>query len=301
MEFRAPTIEDAAAVLGVLEARDIADLGAPDYTLEDLLDAWRATEFDLAADALVAVSDDAGIIGYAAITGPGMTAVVAPDHEGRGVGRRLLRWAERRERQLGRRRHRQGVPAGNARGRALLLAAGYEPGRSYWRLTRGLDDLPEVDELAAGYRLRPLEVDSDAKSLHALDATVFAANADYREETFDTFCEEHLRVHDLAPGLSSLAEHDGELVGFLLARRWQEEGVGFVDLLGVHPDHRGHGLASTMLQTAFARFAAAGLREAQLGVASDNPRALTLYERCGMAPRFRIDTFERLAAPEAMG
>ena len=48
-----------------------------------------------------------------------------------------------------------------------------------------------------------------------------------------------------------------------------------------------------MLETAFAGFAAAGLREAQLGVASDNPDALRLYERQGMAKRFRYDTYER--------
>ena len=48
-----------------------------------------------------------------------------------------------------------------------------------------------------------------------------------------------------------------------------------------------------MLGTAFARFAAVGLREAQLGVASDNPSALRLYERQGMRKRFRYDTYER--------
>lgn len=45
--------------------------------------------------------------------------------------------------------------------------------------------------------------------------------------------------------------------------------------------------------TAFERFAAAGLREAHVGVASDNPNALRLYERCGMTERFRIDAYER--------
>jgi hypothetical protein len=54
-----------------------------------------------------------------------------------------------------------------------------------------------------------------------------------------TFCEEHLRAHDLDPSLSCVAEHGDVAVGFLLARRWREESVGFVDLVGVHPDHRG--------------------------------------------------------------
>lgn len=295
MRFRAPVLGDASAVLAVLVARDIADLGAPDYTLEDLLGAWRATEFDLAADALVAVTRDARIVGYAAISGHGTYALVDPDYEGRGIGTRLLDWAERRDRELGRERHRQGLPASDERGRALLVAAGYRTSRSYWRLTRQLHDLGNPEDLPAGVRLRPFDADSDAEAVHALNETSFADNADYRPETFISFRDEHLRAHDLDPTLSCVAEHDGDLIGFLLARRWLDESVGFVDLLGVHPDHRRRGLAITMLKTTFTRFAAAGLNEAQLGVASDNPRALTLYERCGMTPRFRIDTYERPA------
>jgi Acetyltransferase (GNAT) family len=72
----------------------------------------------------------------------------------------------------------------------------------------------------------------------------FAGNADYRPETFISCRDEHLRAHDLDPIPSCLAEHDDDLVGFLLARRCREESVGFVDLLGVHPDRRRRGLAT---------------------------------------------------------
>lgn len=34
----------------MLVAREIADVGAPDYVREDLPDEWRATDPDLAAD-----------------------------------------------------------------------------------------------------------------------------------------------------------------------------------------------------------------------------------------------------------
>jgi ribosomal protein S18 acetylase RimI-like enzyme len=52
-----------------------------------------------------------------------------------------------------------------------------------------------------------------------------------------------------------------------------------------------------MLQSAFAAFAEAGLREVRLGVASYNPGALRLYERLGMTERFRFDVYERPARP----
>lgn len=52
MRFRAPAFDDAPAVLAVLAvllARESADLGMPDDTLEEVLDEWRASDLDLAA------------------------------------------------------------------------------------------------------------------------------------------------------------------------------------------------------------------------------------------------------------
>jgi ribosomal protein S18 acetylase RimI-like enzyme len=157
----------------------------------------------------------------------------------------------------------------------------------------------QVDEVAydatipAGISLRRLEVDQDAPALYALDAASFAANPDDEPESFAAFCDEHLHAHDLDPELSCVAQHGDTIAGFLLARRRQDDGVGYIDLLAVHPDQQRRGLATLLLRTAFSRFAAAGLREGQLGVASDNPRALGLYERAGMKPRFQADTYVR--------
>jgi mycothiol synthase len=130
-------------------------------------------------------------------------------------------------------------------------------------------------------------------TLHRLDALSFAGAPDYQPMSVDAFREEHLGTHDLDPDLSCVAELRGDAVGFLLARHWKDEGVGFVDVLAVHPDQQRRGIGTLLLRGAFARFAAAGLGRAQLGVASDNPHALRLYERVGMKPRFSFDTYAR--------
>jgi mycothiol synthase len=293
MRLRAPVPDDAPGVLAVRIARDIADLGAPDCTLEDLRDEWRAGEFDLSADAQVVQLSDGQIVGYAAIRAPGTLAVVAPEFEGRGIGARVLQWAERRERELGRERHRQWIVAENRRAQQLLCAAGYSHERSYWRMVCPLPRGTRVATMPVGCELRALDVGRDAEALHALDAASFAANPDYQPESLGAFCDEHLKAHDLDRELSCVAAHDETIVGFLLARCWREDAVGYVDLLAVHPQWQRRGLGSTLLEAAFDRFASAGLREAQLGVASDNPRALRLYERVGLSPRFRVDTYQR--------
>jgi mycothiol synthase len=300
MRFRSPLPADAQAVLTLLVERDIADIGTPDITLESLHEEWSRGDFDLAADARVVEAADRRIVGYAAMSREvTMLVVVATDHEGRGIGSRLRRWAEQRDRARGSARHSQWIAAGNQPARALLLTAGYRPARSYWRLARTLDDVHKDASPPDGVTLRPVQVDQDAPALHTLNEVSFKASADYRPHSFTAFYDEHLRPHDFDRELSHVAEADGRPVGFLLARRRRQENAGFIDLLGVHPEHRTRGLATAMLQDAFARFAAAGLRQVELGVASDNPNALRLYERCGMTKRFRYDTYEHAAGKSA--
>jgi len=293
MRFRAPTIDDAPAVLEVLVAREVADLGVPDYVLEDLLDEWRATELDLSLDARV-VELDRRIVAYAMVRGPGTLAAVAPKYEGRGIGTRMLDWVEGRERELGRSEHRQWIGSGNERGKTLLHAAGYKLARSYWRMALRLENLrAHADSAPDSLRVRSLDVEQDTVAVHALDAASFAGAPDYRPESLQAFREEHLGAHDLDPELSRVAELGGQIAGFLLARRRTDAPVGFVDILAVDPPHQSKGIGTALLAEAFALFRAAGLEEAQLGVASTNPRALSVYERLGMTPRFRYDTYER--------
>jgi mycothiol synthase len=293
LSWRPPRTSDAPAVLGLIVTRDLADLGVVDYTLEDLRDEWAAgAGVDLDADAVV-VEAGGTLVGFAIVRRSSSLIQVAPEYEGRGLDERLLRWAEDRERERGRALHRQEVPGGNERAQELMWAGGYCRARSYWRMARPLERMPESSRMPEGFEAGAPDVDSDARTLHELDAQSFAANADYEPESFDDFRAEHLRAHDLDPALSLLAESHGQPAAFLLARRWQGEGVGYVDLLAVQPRYRGRGVASAMLETAFVAFVKAGLTQAQLGVASDNADALRLYERVGMSPLFRIDRYER--------
>jgi mycothiol synthase len=297
MLLRAPTPVDADAVLAVVTAREIADFGALDRA-HDVRDEWRRSEFDLAADATV-VEIDGAIVAYAALRDIGAQAVVAPAHEGAGIGGRLLAWVEQRARERGREVHRQWIAASNERAAALLRAAGYTRERSYWRMVRALDRPAGSVALPAGCSVRTPELERDGAALHALDDASFAAVPDYHPHSFMAFADEHLHAPDLDLDLSAVIERDDELVGFLLARRWRAERIAYVDLLGVHPNHQRQGLGSALLLTAFARAGAAGLGELQLVVASDNPNALTLYERLGMRAGFQVDAYVRPIGADA--
>jgi mycothiol synthase len=293
---RGPEWDDAPAVLTLLHARHTADIGLPLFRLEEVQDEWRSPDVELSRDAVL-VEVDGALAGYAIVHRPGAFAVVAPDHEGRGVGARLLEWVEQREREREVDAHRQIAASTNARARGLLEGAGYRQARSYWRMVRPLDRGVTPVDPPAGVTLRELDRDTDARALHALDAESFASSPDYVPESYEMFVQEHLRAHDVAPELSLVAEDGGEIVGFLLARRWQHEASGYVDLLAVAPSHQRCGIGTALLTRGFAAFAAIGLVQAQLGVASDNPRGLRVYEAAGMGPRFSFDVFERPISP----
>jgi mycothiol synthase len=294
--LRPATHADLHAVFGVMCARDLADLGQPDFTLGDLTDRWSAAEFGLADNAVVAELEDRSIVAYAEANRHGGLIVVAPDQDRDGdLGAALLDWTERRERELGHPAFHQFLAAGNTHGRELVERGGYTLVRHLWRMVRRLDgseDLP-APELPAGTTIRSPDPERDATALHALDDVSFSDAADYVGISLTMFIDQHLRAHDLDLSLSSVAERGGEVVAFLLARRWEDEDAGFVDLLAVDPAHQRQGLGRALLQTAFVQIAAAGLREAQLMVSSENPGGLALYEGVGMTVRFEHDIWER--------
>src|SRR5262249_10335730 len=157
---------------------------------------WRSSELELSADARVA-EHEGTICGYAVVRRSGSLGLVAPDHEGRGIGSRLLARAEEGERERATPPPRQRVVAGNDRGQTLLLASGYTLIHSYYHMNRSLHGLGEPSHPPDGVTLRALDVDADALELHALDAASFKDAADYDPMSADAFREDHLERLDL--------------------------------------------------------------------------------------------------------
>jgi hypothetical protein len=86
--LRRPTLEDAAAVTGLINVCAVLETGAPYMKVEQLLCIWQSPGFDLATDAWLVVERDGGYIGYAEIwlqQGAGVPYFwlnVLPEHAG---------------------------------------------------------------------------------------------------------------------------------------------------------------------------------------------------------------------------
>jgi mycothiol synthase len=293
MLLRPPVFDDAPAIAALLARRELVDLGEVETTIDQLLHAWRAPGFTLAADAVIAELPDGEPGGYAVVAEHGASGAVPPEQEGNGIGTALLRWVEKRERELGRTVHQHWYVGGNERARRLFEAAGYTPLRSYSRMSLPLGGFTATTAVPAGFSLRTLAPQRDGAALHALDNASFAANPDYQPETLESFHAEHLENPDFDGELSRVAEREGRITGFVIAARQVQEKTGFIDILAVAPEHQGHGLGRALLLHTLTGFAAAGLARAELGVASDNTRARALYEQVGMHERVRRDVVQR--------
>jgi mycothiol synthase len=293
---RPPTPSDAEAILAVRIARDLADVGQPDWTLGDVRDEMAHPRVDLERDGLV-VTDAAGeVVAFALLIGADARIAVHPDAERHGIGGFLSEQVERRARAAGAAMVRQEVMSANGEARSLLEAAGYEIEQHYWRMERVLDGGAPAPAWPAGIGVRLFERVGDDRAAYAL---VSAAMADIPGNTERTFEEWHSRAlgESLAPELSTVAyAGDGSIAGIALCRRW-DDGDGYVDYLAVAHQWRGRGLGRALLAASMRRFAGEGMRRAVLWVNGGNESATRLYRNAGMEVAFRADRYvKRLAA-----
>jgi mycothiol synthase len=289
MQLRAPEQSDAPAVLDLIIARDIADLGKPDYTLEDVRGDWSAPGIDLARDAWIA-EDDGRALGYALLDDRGAALItVPPANEGRGVGTALRRAAEQRASERGAVLVRQYVPTSNEPARSHLLDAGYWPAYSYFRMRIDLDDAPPPP---SDLPVRQFSRGPDDAPVHGLVEEAMAGVPGNEPRSLESWQAAKVDKEGWDPSLWLLYEDPDGLAGVVLCERW-EDGVGYVDYLAVAARARGRGLGRGLLLHGLASLRAAGLTVAELSVQGENAGATRLYESVGMSPVWTIERWEK--------
>jgi len=305
--IRPATRGDLPEVVDLLNACDIAEVGEPDTTADDVESDWGMDGFVLARDAWVAVGDDESLVGYAYVGDQFRTGELEADlwvHSERQepeLATRLLSLAERRGRELAAARSYQaplldifciGV---NRAKRELLLRHGYALSRTVYRMSAALNDGVVELPVPEGIAIRPFRMDVDEHVVHDTMNEAFADHFRQSEEPFDAWKARLLGHADFDPDLWLLAWDGDQAAGALIA--YDHGDLGWVKGLGVRRPWRRQGLGGAMLAHVFAALAARGQPRVELGVdAEGETQPLRTYERAGMHVTFTYELYAKKLA-----
>ena len=275
---RALDVPDAAAVVDVIRAEEVVDLGEAEMTADDVVGDWQQPRFELTTST-VGVFDGPLLVAYGDVSdGDAAYAAVLPDRRGQGIGTAIARWSQAQARSNGVATISSNVPEGSAADR-LLDRLGYRVRWTAWDL-----ELPEGGEILArplpdGFSVRDAAV-ADREAAWTLLEDAFLEWSERDRMSLEELGRRIWGRPNYAPWNLRLVEGpDDELVGATHVHLADD--AGYVAKIAVRPDHRGRGLAPAMLVDAFRLAREHGAVRCYLST-DTRAGARTLYEKVGM-------------------
>jgi mycothiol synthase len=282
--WRPLTAADVSSLTRTYAAVEAQDHTGDHYSEQDVRDELGEGE------TIASIAPDGTVVAFARLFGTFLDGAVLPEARGRGLGRRLLVWGERRARELHHESIRVDVHQDNAGKEALVRAAGYEPVRWEHRMTRVIDDaLPDVPATPAGLTLTPYACEHD-DAVRLAHGEAFGDHWGSIAPDAERWAHAYTGRRAFRPDLSRLVLDDDEVAGYLLSYFWEADAAAsgvreaFVGQLGVRAPWRRRGLGGLLLAAALRSYRDAGYERAVLTVDTANATgALGIYERAGFA------------------
>lgn len=316
---RPATMSDVEAVVNVLNACSIEQIGKPRFRADEMRTDWQRPGFDLETDTWVVQSPQDELIGCAMVWDfePHVRILVVagvhPGHRGMGVGAALCRWAEERGRQSvlkapdgARVALWQERPAADEASQALLREQGYQFARYSLYMLIEMDESPPEPVAPAGFTIRPFICGQEERALiHALRES-FQGHWGYVERPFEEEFQDWMHLldnpdNDPSLWFAAVDDAEGEIVGtaFCYPAMAEDAELGWIYGLGVRRPWRRHGLALALLQHCFDALYRYGKRKAGLDMDAQNLGAVRLYEKAGMRLERQHVIYERELRPGA--
>lgn len=296
MEFvlERPGDADLDDLVVLYRACDEVDAPGTVSDREDVAWRWRTSEFDRERDAWV-TREHGHPVAYAWVFEGIADVKVHPAERGRGLGRHLLGIVEARAAEQGSRdgHLRQNVTNLMPEARTLLEANGYVYSHHYALMEIDLVEPPVVPAPPSGVELRTYEVGPDDAAVHAAFNRAWSQyeGPRWEPEPLERWMDA-VESEDFDASHWHLGVEDGEIVAFCLGERYGDN--GWIQYLGVLPEHRGRGLGRVLLMQGFAGFGEAGVRRVELTASSENvPAARALYESAGMRELLRYENLKK--------
>ena len=271
---------EAHAVLELMAAQQLEDIGVVSIEEADIVSDWARPSHDLGTRS-VGVFDGDTLVAYAELMGADRADTsVLPSHRGRGIGTWLAGWLQDLGRRLGSSVVGMPVPQGSP-GDRLLEELGFRVRWTSWVLTLPAGASIPDRELPEGYVVRAAEP-GEMRAAHDVLEDAFLEWSERDRETFEDFEAATTGRPGFEPwNLRVAVDGDGAVVGVSLVLVSDNGSTGYVDRIAVRRDQRHRGLAQALLVDSFAVARAHGTSTSELSTDS-RTGALGLYERVGM-------------------
>jgi len=308
---RPARLDDATAILDIVTACDIAVIGRPDYTAEDVAADLRRPGLELEHDTLLVRGERgaaSSVVAWAYCHDDGhgepeADLYVHPEARGAGaLGPWVIAWIEHRAAEILARGTEPDphVSIGNWSSDTVragwLKRAGWRPVRTFYRMVVDLVPDTAVPELPAGVVVKAAGADEELRrAVHACVSEAFRDHWEATERTYEAFWDRARAAAGYDPSMVWLVEVEGEPAAAQIGTaQMAAESTGWINYVAVRRDYRGLGLAKLLLRVGFAEFARRGWTHAQLAVDTENPTgALRLYESVGMRQKHAIDLWRK--------
>ncbi|HEV8128201.1 MAG TPA: GNAT family N-acetyltransferase [Candidatus Eisenbacteria bacterium] len=304
-QLRRPDPRDVTAIVELMNAVDLADVGEADTSVSDVEEVWGFPRFSRERDAWIVVGPDGALAGYAWVWDrkPNVEiqsdSYVAPPLARSGLEEALLARIEDRAEE-----HRTAAPrservlircftSAKAAPRVeALRGRGYVHVRTFCRMTIDLlADVP-APSWPTGVVARGFVLGRDDRAADLAIQESFEDHFGYVRETHEDWMKRRVEKSEFDPGLWTVAWDGDQPAGAILA--YAPDGEGWVRELGVRPPWRGRGIGKALLLHTFAILAKRGIRRVGLGVDMANETGATqLYESVGMRVAFQHDLYEK--------
>lgn len=274
---------DLDGVFRVHADAEVLDAGVLAIEPEDIAGDWARPSMDLENDTVVVLDERGEVVATAEVSRAGRhrDAAVHPDARGRGLGRYLVAWSERRAAELGSATLGQHVPEGSSPHR-YLAGLGYRVGHTAWVLVLPEGRSVPDRELPEGYTLATAEDDARRLAAYEVVQDAFGEWEGRGRESYEDWAATTIARPGAQPWQLRVVEHDGHVVATCFTIL-DSQGTGYVSQLATARAHRGRGLAQALLADAFRRARERGATSSELSTDS-RTGALDLYLKVGMEP-----------------
>ena len=218
---------------------------------------------------------------------------VLESHRHQGIGRRLLRTATERAREVKASVLHIAVPSESDAARHLLETEGFHSVKSYWQMRWQRNEVPPM-ELPQGFSLRSFRLGQDEEALTDLQNAAFGQTWGFCPNTVEEISA-RVRFKRCDPqGILFVVEKERFAAYNWTFRASSEVGaVGWIAMTGVHPDYRGMGVGKAVVVAAMEYLKAKGVDGIELEVDSENAPAREMYLSLGFRKIRQAQWYEK--------